>query len=120
MTMRILLVEDYPTTCKGICGLLATAGHAVDVSPTADEADLKLQANDYELAVIDYVLSDGDGLGLLRNMRARGDRTPVILMTAIDGELADELRTKAIAEGALFLRKPFEPEQLLGMVEGKT
>lgn len=112
--MRLLLVEDDRMIGEGLRGALRRDGHAVDWVYDAPAAQASLQAERFDLVLLDLGLPDaarqGDGLSVLRALRARGDATPVIVLTARDA-LAD--RVAGLDAGADdYLVKPFELDEL--------
>ena len=108
--MRIVVVEDNKALAKGIAYRLRDAGHAVDLLHDGEDADAHIRTNGADLAVLDINLPGQDGLTLLRAMRARGDMTPVILLTA-RAETQD--RVMGLDAGADdYLVKPFAMEEL--------
>jgi two-component system OmpR family response regulator len=107
--MRILLVEDD----KNLRGFLRKAfreeGYAVDEAATGEQA-LEATAG-YDCVVLDLMLPGRDGFEVVREFRARGDRTPILLLTA-RGELAN--RVRGLEGGADdYLTKPFDLPELL-------
>lgn len=85
-------------------------GFALDWARDADEADTALRTQPYDFALFDLGLPRGDGLGLLRALRARGDALPVLIVTARDA-VAD--RVAGLDGGADdSLVKPFELDEL--------
>jgi DNA-binding response OmpR family regulator len=112
--MRILLVEDEPKVASFIRRGLEQAQHVVDVSGTFREGDYLASVQDYDLLVIDCMLPDGDGRMLCRDLRARGNGTPVLLLTA-KGSTADKVL--GLDSGADdYLTKPFDFGELLARV----
>jgi two-component system copper resistance phosphate regulon response regulator CusR len=86
----------------------------VDVSGTFTEGDYLASVQDYDLLVIDCMLPDGDGRMLCRDLRARGNGTPVLLLTA-KGSTADKVL--GLDSGADdYLTKPFDFGELLARV----
>lgn len=108
--MRILLVEDDPTLADGLSRSLGQSGYAVDCSSDGERADRMLQNADYDLAILDLGLPKLDGAQVLRRLRQRGGRTPVLILTARD---ALEDRVRGLDLGADdYLAKPFKLEEL--------
>ncbi|HEY6980183.1 response regulator [Reyranella sp.] len=113
--MRVLLVEDslqlVPLLIKG----LAQGGLAADSVGTIGDARLAIAAVKYAVVVLDLGLPDEDGLTLLREMRRKGDATPVLVLTARDG-VTD--RVTGLREGADdYLAKPFAMEELVARLQ---
>lgn len=81
--MRVLLVEDHPPLAEAVCDALRRAGFAVDHAASAADAREMVVLADYALVLLDLGLPDGDGLGLLPDLRRNG-RVPVIVLTARD------------------------------------
>lgn len=82
--MRILIVEDDPLLGDALQQGLRQAGFAADWLRDGREADHALAVESYQAMVLDLGLPRLDGRQLLRTMRSRGDRTPVIVLTARD------------------------------------
>ncbi|MBO9368999.1 MAG: response regulator transcription factor [Chloroflexi bacterium] len=112
--MRILVVEDEPGIARFIRQGLSEAGYAVDVASDGEEGLDYALAAPYDLLVLDILLPKMDGLRLLRELRERGVRTPVLLLTALD---TVEDRVKGLDSGADdYLVKPFAFPELLARV----
>ena len=113
--MRVLLVEDSEELVVLLKKGLVQAGFAADAVGTAADADHALTAMRYAAVVLDRGLPDADGLSLLRDMRRRGDATPVLVLTARDG-VSD--RVTGLREGADdYLAKPFAMEELVARLQ---
>ncbi len=97
---------------------LERAGFAVDRSSTLADADLKLYVTDYDIAVLDRGLPDGDALELVRGLRDRGGGCLVLFVTAAD---AVPERVAGLAAGADdYLVKPFALDELVARVHALT
>lgn len=108
--MRILVIEDNNALADGLAKILTGNGYAVDCLDDGGDADAVLAAQNYDMAVLDLNLPHMDGFEILRNMRARRNDTPVLILTARDG-LDD--RIKGLDLGADdYLTKPFEIPEL--------
>lgn len=108
--MRILVVEDDALLGRGVQAGLGEAGFAADWVRDGEAADAALRAAEYAAIVLDLALPRLPGLDLLRRIRSRGDRTPVIILTARD---ALEDRVGGLDSGADdYLVKPFRLEEL--------
>lgn len=103
-------MEDNKVLAKGIAYRMEDAGHSVDVFHDGAEADAFLQSDRGDIGILDINLPSIDGLSLLKNMRARGDERPVIMLTA-RSDL--DTRIKGLDSGADdYLIKPFEMSEL--------
>lgn len=108
--MRILLIEDDTVLATAVRDQIVSDGHSVDWVTRLDAAKDHLRSTAYDLLLLDLMLPDGRGIGLLRNLRARGDVTPVIILTALD-QLSD--RIAGLNAGADdYLIKPFDLSEL--------
>lgn len=104
--MRILVVEDDLDLGEVLLKRLRRDGHAVDLATDGDEANDILEYQDYEVVVLDIGLPGMDGIEILRAMRTRGSKTPVLMLTA-RAEVQD--RVDALDIGADdYLSKPFD------------
>jgi DNA-binding response OmpR family regulator len=108
--MRVLIVEDDLPLARGMIELLRASGLAVDHVAEGAEAAALVGEAPYSLVIMDLGLPDMDGLKVLKTLRTRGMRTPVLILTARDS-LKD--RVVGLDEGADdYLVKPFEPAEL--------
>jgi DNA-binding response OmpR family regulator len=108
--MRLLLVEDDEILGDGLVEALKMEGYAVDWLTNGKLADEALKMNCYELVVLDLNLPDMDGMAILRELRARKDETPVLVLTARD-TVPD--RVEGLDSGADdFVIKPFELDEV--------
>ncbi|MCU0976118.1 MAG: response regulator transcription factor [Steroidobacteraceae bacterium] len=108
--MRILLVEDDELIGDGIATGLRDEGHAVDWVQDGDAALAALGTHEYAAVVLDLGLPGRNGLEVLRRMRAGGNRTPVMILTA---RAAVDERVAGLDAGADdYLAKPFALDEL--------
>lgn len=108
--MRILVVEDDPVLSNGLRAGLGMFGATLDVVESCADGRAALASSEFDALVLDLMLPDGSGLELLADMRAAGDCTPVLLLTALD-DIAD--RIKGLDAGADdYLGKPFDLDEL--------
>ena len=113
--MRLLLVEDNASLAELVAQGLTRAGFAVDAIGAGGEVQARLMTARYAAIVLDLGLPDLDGLEALRMMRAKGDRTPVIILTA-RGSVHD--RVDGLNAGADdYLVKPFATEELVARLQ---
>lgn len=108
--MRILLVEDDAALRETLQRALNSAGYSVEAVGDGRAADHALAEGEYALAVLDLGLPHLDGIDVLRRLRERGDRTPVLVLTARDGV---DHRVRGLNVGADdYLTKPFALPEL--------
>jgi two-component system OmpR family response regulator len=111
VAMQVLLVEDEPFLADTIKRGLSDHGYSVDVARTGDQGLELALGHAYRGILLDVMLPGMHGDEVLRELRAREIRTPVILLTAKDGGYD---RARALDEGADdFLAKPFSFVALL-------
>ena len=112
--MRLLLVEDDRMIGESLRNALRGCGYAVDWVRDGRAADGTLATERFDLVLLDLGLPQRDGMDVLQALRARGDRTPVIVLTARDS-LAS--RVQGLDAGADdYLVKPFELDELLARI----
>jgi len=108
--MRILVVEDDRLLADAMTRALTQSAHAVDLAQSGEEADNALVANEYDLVVLDVGLPRVDGLEVLRRLRARRVRVPVLIITVND-TLQDRIRGLDLGADD-HLGKPFHLSEL--------
>lgn len=112
--MRILVVEDDPVLAEAIEFALKINNYAVDRVASGQVADAALKQGAFDLAILDLGLPSVDGHEVLRRLRARNDRLPVLVLSARD---AAEEKARALDSGADdYLAKPFSVTELLARV----
>lgn len=109
--MRLLLVEDSVPLADELTASLTRQGYAVDWLADGRDADYQGTSEPYDLIVLDLGLPGKPGLEVLRDWRARGLATPVLILTARDSWAERIEGLKAGADD--YLTKPFHPEELL-------
>jgi len=108
--MRILLIEDDAVLGATVRDQIVGDGQSVDWVQRLDNAHLALAGAAYDLVLLDLMLPDGRGISFLKTLRARGDVTPVIILTALD-QISD--RIEGLNAGADdYLVKPFDLAEL--------
>jgi len=113
--VRILLVEDHLSLAESVAQALKGEGWTVDVINDGVAADLALASEEYALAILDVGLPRMDGFEILARLRERGNRLPVLMLTA-RGEVKD--RVQGLNLGADdYLAKPFELTELEARVK---
>jgi DNA-binding response OmpR family regulator len=111
---RIALVEDHPRLAELLGKALLKAGIETDIFDRMDSALLAARDNAYAVLVVDRGLPDGDGLDLVRRLRAASIRTPCLMLTARDA-LHD--RVAGLESGADdYLTKPFSMDEFVARV----
>ncbi|HUW20973.1 MAG TPA: response regulator transcription factor [Sedimentisphaerales bacterium] len=112
--MRLLLIEDYRPLQKSLVKGLREAGFAVDSTGDGNEGLWYATSNDYDVIILDLMLPGMDGLEILKRLRAKGGKNPVLILTAKD-TLED--RVTGLDLGADdYLVKPFALKELLARV----
>ncbi|HEU4402826.1 MAG TPA: response regulator transcription factor [Candidatus Polarisedimenticolia bacterium] len=112
--MRILVVEDHAETRRMLERVLREAGHATEGAADLADARVRLSAGGFAAVVLDWMLPDGSGPDLCRELRGQGETTPVLMLTARGGV---EDRVEGLDAGADdYLRKPFAVAELLARV----
>jgi DNA-binding response OmpR family regulator len=113
--MRVLLVEDDALLADGLREVLVGIGFAIDYLSHAESALNATALVAYDLAVIDLGLPGMDGLTLVRHLRTRGDKLPILILTARD---ALEDRVRGLNHGADdYLVKPFAMPELVARIQ---
>ena len=108
--MRILLIEDDSVLGQAVRDQIASDGHSVDWVTRLEAARDSLNAAAYDLVLLDLMLPDGLGVNFLKEIRGRGDVTPVIILTALD-QVTD--RIEGLNAGADdYVVKPFDLAEL--------
>jgi two-component system OmpR family response regulator len=117
--MRCLLIEDDPSTARLIHDGLARSGHDVMTCPDADSGTARALQDRWDAIVLDRMLPGSrDGLDILAQLRERGDRTPVLVLSALAS--LDERVRGLRAGGDDYLTKPFALDELLARLEALT
>jgi two-component system OmpR family response regulator len=108
--MRLLIVEDDPVLADGLTRSLRASDYAVDCVADGMEADHVLAAQHYDLVILDLGLPKLDGFEILRRLRRRGSKVPVLVLTARDS-LEDRVRGLDLGADD-YLAKPFDLPEL--------
>jgi len=111
---RILVVEDESKVARALREGLERQGYEVVVAPSGEEGFFLVNAEEFDLVILDLMLPGRDGLQVLSTLRKRGLQTPVLILTARD---AIEDRVEGLDKGADdYLVKPFAFPELLARV----
>ncbi|HQZ11981.1 MAG TPA: winged helix-turn-helix domain-containing protein [Devosia sp.] len=109
--MRILYVEDDERTADYVARGLTEAGHVTDLLSDGREALIRAVDVRYDVLVVDRMLPGLDGLSIVKALRAAGNVTPVLFLTAVSG--VDDRVDGLAAGGDDYLVKPFAFSELL-------
>ncbi len=114
MAMRVLLVEDDPTTSQSIEMMLSSAGMVLDTTDLGEDGLEIGKLYDYDIIVLDLMLPDMDGYEVLRRLRASKVETPVLILSGLTE--ADN-KVKGLGTGADdYLTKPFNKDELIARI----
>lgn len=108
--MKILLIEDSPKLLRSLGLGLRKLGYAVDGIADGKEGWDYARLNDYDVIVLDLMLPGLDGLSILRNLRAKGKQTHVLILSAKD-QVEDRVRGLQLGADD-YMIKPFSFEEL--------
>jgi two-component system copper resistance phosphate regulon response regulator CusR len=112
--MRLLIVEDDLKTARALAAGLERAGFSIATAHSGEEGFFLLNAESFDLVVLDWMLPGRSGIEILKTLRARGGKTPVLLLTARD---AVEDRVLGLESGADdYLVKPFAVAELIARI----
>lgn len=113
--MRILVVEDEIKIANSLAKGLGAEGYVVDVANDGDQAETLMDANSYDLVLLDWMIPGRhDGPGLVKLWRGRKEQVPILMLTA-RGRVGD--RVEGLDAGADdYLPKPFSFDELLARV----
>ncbi len=115
--LRILVVEDEAKVARALREGLEREKYEVVVAPTGEEGFFLVNAEEFDLVILDLMLPGRDGLQVLSTLRKRGLQTPVLILTARD---AIEDRVRGLDSGADdYLVKPFAFPELLARVRAR-
>lgn len=113
--MRLLLIEDDRTLADYVAKGLRECGHVVDVCRDGKAGLYAVAEHAHDVVVLDRMLPSVEGMTILQTMRAAGNLTPVLILTAL-GEVDD--RVEGLRKGADdYLSKPFSLQELIARVE---
>lgn len=116
--MRILLAEDERSLSRAVIALLEKNNYSADAVYDGAEALEYLAAENYDAVILDIMMPKMDGLTVLRKLRERGSRIPVLLLTA-KSEVEDKVL--GLDTGANdYLTKPFATAELLARIRAMT
>lgn len=103
--MRILVVEDEPNVASALEAGLSAEGFDVDIANDGDTGLWLAREHDYAVIVLDIMLPGRNGYQICADLRQEGDMTPILMLTAKDGEYDEAEGLDTGADD--YLRKPF-------------
>jgi two-component system, OmpR family, response regulator len=112
--MRCIIIEDEPQIAAYLTRLLDQINAVVDSVETACDAREALANFNYDLAIVDRMLPDGDGLDVVAELRRKSDRPAILMLTAKDAK--DDIIDGLEGGADDYLGKPFEPMELIARV----
>lgn len=116
--MRILLAEDEKALSRALVKIFEKNNYSADAVYNGSDALLYLDAGNYDVLVMDVMMPVMDGITALRKLRAKGNQTPVLMLTA-KAEIDD--RVLGLDSGAnYYLTKPFDTKELLAALRAIT
>jgi len=113
--MKILVIEDDREAADYLSKAFAEAGHTAHLAADGEAGFAMADGGDYDVMVVDRMLPRRDGLSVIAGLRARGNATPVLILSAL-GEVDDRV-TGLRAGGDDYLTKPYAFSELLARVE---
>lgn len=114
ITIRILIIEDEQALLKIISKRLTEKGYSVDSCDNGEDGRYYIEMTQYDCILLDLMLPKVDGLTLLKEMRLKGNKTPVLILTA---RTVIEDRVAGLDSGADdYLTKPFSFDELLARI----
>ena len=113
--MRVLVIEDDRETAHFVARGLKEVGHTAEIASDGETGLERARGGNYDILIVDRMLPERDGLSIIQTLRAEGNRTPVLILSAL-GEVND--RVKGLkAGGDDYLTKPFALAELLARIE---
>ena len=116
--MKILVIEDERELADGLAVLLERNGYSAEVCRDGEEGLSYLLTGLYDAVILDIMLPGIDGISVLRNARAQGNTTPIILLTARD-QLEDKVNGLDCGADD-YITKPFDAEELIARIRART
>lgn len=116
--MRILLAEDERSLSKALVSLLEKSNYSVDAVYDGEEAVNYIEAGNYDAVILDIMMPKMDGISVLKEIRAKGNDIPVLILSA-RSEVNDKVL--GLDSGANdYLTKPFSVKELLARIRAIT
>src|SRR4051794_17174511 len=113
--MRLLIIEDDRESADYLAKAFREVGYVADLAGDGEEGLALAESGDYDVLVVDRMLPKRDGLSLIGALREKGNRTPVLILSAL-GQVDDRIKGLR-AGGDDYLPKPYSFAELLARVE---
>lgn len=116
--MRLLLAEDEESLSEALAMILRRNGYQVETVNDGQAAIEAMERDSYDAAVLDIMMPKADGIAVLKAIRAKGDLTPILMLTA-KSEIDDKV-TGLEAGANDYLTKPFHSRELMARIKAMT
>ena len=113
--MRLLIIEDDRKSADYLVKAFREVGYVADLASDGEEGLALAESGDYDVLVVDRMLPKRDGLSLIGALREKGNRTPVLILSAL-GQVDDRIKGLR-AGGDDYLPKPYSFAELLARIE---
>lgn len=114
MNSQILIIEDDRYLSQGLLELMGKNGYAAQGADCVASAQAALKDTPFDLLILDVTLPDGNGVEFCQELRASGNRTPILFLTARDEEF--DIVRGLDAGGNDYVTKPFRIQELLSRI----
>ncbi len=111
----VLIIDADAGITRTFERILERNGYSADVAHSGEEALQKMGLNHYDVALVDFCLSDTEGLGFLEKLKERDNETARIVLTS---SIVSVSNSAELADA--YLLKPVKPQELLAIIEQKT
>ncbi len=115
--MKIVLVDDDQDLRGALAQILERSGHEVRTAACGAEAIREVQNWHPEVVVCDMIMPQSEGFEVLRSVRKAAPSVAFIMMSGATGDLQDQLRVAPLLGADAVLRKPFDPTDLLSLID---
>lgn len=112
--MRILIVEDDQIISENLSILLSQKKYIVSVVDNAEDAIIEISSNDYDVAIVDWMLGKESGIEVIKEVRSLGSSLPILILTARSNEEDIVFGLESGADD--YLVKPFRSGELLARI----
>lgn len=113
--MRVLIVEDDREVARNIAKMLRECGHVADAAHDGEDGLALAREGAFDVLIVDRMMPRRDGLSMVAALREEGDKTPVLILSAL-GEVDDRVEGLK-AGGDDYLVKPYAPSELIARVD---